>query len=719
MTSSRHITGIIAAITALAVVLCLGAVLLLGGSDSGGGLAQEYETELFDTSDIITVNIIMDSDDWQDMLDNAIDETYYRCDVEVNGEVFYSVGIRPKGNTSLSTVYNDPTTERYSFKLEFDRYVSGQTCFGLDKLVLNNNYADATGMKEALVYDMFAFTGADASLYNYAKISINGEYWGLYLALEAVEDSFLLRNYGVQEGELYKPEGAVGGGFSQSGGGADLNYSDSSLSSYETIWDGAVTDSTDSDHRRVVTALEHAASGEDIENYMDIDALLRYMAVHEFCVNADSLSGNMAHNYYLYESGGALSLIPWDYNLAFGGMGMGDAQSVINDPIDSPFSGTEFFDRLLENEEYLAQYHEYLQKLSEEYVLGGGLDAFFERTHGLIDGLVETDPSAFYSYDEYTAACAMLQSTVTLRAQSVLGQLGGSIPSTDSAQRENAGALLSADGIDLSVMGQMNTGGPSGDGGGLPGFGGGFGNDDDSGFTPGEGGENGPGGDNSGSENGFDGSSGDFSPTDADGSQNGAPPELPSDGTQPASPEAAAASGGSDDSTASEGKNAAPGGTGSGEGEAPTGESIAPTSGSSSDGSSASDGESSAVSAPADGAPDGTSDESSEPGSGPAPSGGFPGTSAASNENGGFSPPDGFPGGQDSFPGGQGGFPGGQGGFPGGQGGFPGGDFPGAPGSGEADGTASENLFWLGISAAVMLAALVFVLLYRRRPRKR
>ena len=663
MTSSRHINGIIAAITALAVVLCLGAALLLGGSDSGGGLAQEYETELFDTSSLITVNILMDSADWQDMLDNALDETYYQCDVEINGKTFYSVGIRPKGNTSLSTVYNDPTTERYSFKLEFDRYVSGQTCCGLDKLILNNNYADATCMKEALVYDMFAFLGADASMYNYAKISINGEYWGLYLALEAVEDSFLLRNYGAQEGELYKPEGAVGGGVSQSGGGADLNYSDSSLSSYETIWDGAVTDSTDSDHRRVVTALEHAASGEDIENYMDIDALLRYMAVHEFCVNADSLSGNMAHNYYLYESGGALSLIPWDYNLAFGGMGMSDAQSVINDPIDSPFSGTEFFDRLLENEEYLAQYHEYLRRLCEEYVLGGRLDAFFERTHGLIDSLVETDPSAFYSYDEYTAACAMLQSTVTLRAQSVLGQLGGSIPSTDSAQRENADALLSADGIDLSVMGQMSTGG-----------------------SPGSGEKNRP--------DGNGGFPGDFSPTDADGSQDGAPPELPADGTQPASPEAAAASGRSGDNTASEDKNAAPGGTGSDESTVFA------------DGGSASAGESSPVSAPADGVPVGGADESGEAGSGSAPSGGFPGAPAASDANGGFSPPDGFPGGQ--------------GGGQGGQGGFQGGDFPGAPGSGESGSSASsENLVWLGVSAAVMLAALVFVLIYRRRPRKR
>ena len=104
----------------------------------------------------------------------------------------------PQGQHQPDLHRQCPTTDRYSFKLEFDHYVDGQTCFGLDKLILNNNYADATNMKEALIYDMYQYLGADASLYNYAKLSVNGEYWGVYLALEAVEDSFLLRNYGVR-----------------------------------------------------------------------------------------------------------------------------------------------------------------------------------------------------------------------------------------------------------------------------------------------------------------------------------------------------------------------------------------------------------------------------------------------------------------------------------------------------------------------------------------
>lgn len=576
MISNRHITKIIAVIMAFSLCLCFAAMYFsteLTAAAGGKAVSMSYESELFDTDVIMTVNILMDEDDWQEMLDNALEEEYYACDVEVNGKTFYQVGIRTKGNTSLSSVVNDPTTDRYSLKLEFDHYVDGQTCFGLDKLVLNNNYADATNMKEALCYDMFQFLGADASLYNYAEISVNGEYRGIYLTLEAVEDSFLLRNYGTEKGALYKPEGMeMGGdkqdgskpggggdredagnmpnagvpgggdngnppsrpdgnmpnfgdfsaddfpggdmpdfndisggnggtpggdmpnfgdfsaddfsdgeipgkndradfggmgGFSKSSGGADLNYTDDDLDSYSTIWDGEVTDTKKADHKRVVKALKNISEGTDLETYMDIDNLLKYMAVHVFSVNMDSLSGNMAHNYYLYESNGQLNLIPWDYNLAFGGMGtnggMGGGSSdsateVVNSAIDNAFSGTEFFDTLMENETYREQYYAYLNQLVEEYVYGDGFETFYNRTRNLIDTLVETDPTAFYTYEEYQTAADTLYQIVKLRAQSIEGQLNGTIPST-SEEQSGSDALIDASSLSISAMGTMNTGG--------------------------------------------------------------------------------------------------------------------------------------------------------------------------------------------------------------------------------------------------------------------
>ncbi len=553
MVSNKHVTKLIMVLMAIATVVCILAVLLsdkLVSIAGGTGVNVEYESELFDTSEIVSVDILMDEETWNEMLTNAMSEQYYACDVVVNGEKFYNVAIRPKGNTSLSAIAMDPDSDRYSLKLEFGHFVEGQTCFGLDKLILNNNYADATNMKEAIIYDMYQYLDADASLYNYATVSLNGEYQGIYLALEAVEQSFILRNYGTQDGEIYKPEsmgmgggnsnsdkqssgGFPGGGFDfgnmpdmggfQGGdfdfgnmpdmggfskgssdsdkqpsggfsgggfdfgnmpdmsdfsgerpdmggfggfsmggnGGANLNYTDDDLDSYSTIWDGAITDSGDKDHRRVVTALKNISEGNDLEKYMDIDNILKYMAVHTFAVNMDSLSGSMAHNYYLYEYDGKLNIIPWDYNLSFGGMSMGssgDATEMVNDAIDTPFAGTEFFDALLENEEYLEIYHSYLQQLVDEYVNGGRFDEVYERIRSQIDSLVETDPTAFYSYDEYTVAADTLYETIKLRAKSIDGQLNGSIPSTDSEQRTDSSNFVDASHIDVKVMGQFSMG---------------------------------------------------------------------------------------------------------------------------------------------------------------------------------------------------------------------------------------------------------------------
>ena len=511
MVKSRIVRVIIVLAMTVAAVLCLFATVcqdklneLLGGKT----VKMEYESKLFNTDEVMDVDILMDEDEWDKMLKNAMTEEYYVCDVVVNGQKFRDVAIRPKGNTSLMSIAMDPETDRFSFKLEFDHFVEGQTCYGLDKLIINNNFSDSTNMKEAVIYDMYHYIGADASLTNFAKISLNGEYRGVYLALEGVEDSFMLRNYGTQDGELYKPEVMVVGkdgappppppGFDPNNmatpmepgrgdmatpgdatpedaergfmppppppiepNGADLNYTDEDLDSYQTIWDSEVSETSKGDHRRVVTAIKNISEGKDLEKYLDIDNVLKYMAVHTFAVNMDSLSGQMFHNYYLYEYEGKLNLFPWDYNLSFGGMPMmftgndGSSTSMVNDAIDTPFEGTKFFDTLLANEEYLERYHAYMQKLVDEYVEGGKFEEFYSHTRSQIDSLVKDDPTAFYNFDEYSKGVEVLRETIQLRAKSIEGQLAETIPSTDDGQKADSSALIDASHINVKDMGEL------------------------------------------------------------------------------------------------------------------------------------------------------------------------------------------------------------------------------------------------------------------------
>ncbi len=90
---------------------------------------------------------------------------------------------------------------------------------------------------------------------------------------------------------------------------------------------------------------------------------------------------------------------------------------------------------------------------------GGRFEEVYGRIRSQIDRLVETDPTAFYPYAEYDAAAGMLYRTVLLRAESIRGQLDGSIPATDQGQREDASGLIDASSIDIEAMGVFDMGG--------------------------------------------------------------------------------------------------------------------------------------------------------------------------------------------------------------------------------------------------------------------
>ena len=169
-----------------------------------------YENRLFDTSGVHSIDIVMDN--WDEFLANCKNEEYYSCSVVIDNEAYKNVAIRAKGNTSLTQVeaYGN---NRYSFKIEFDHYDNSKTYYGLDKLCLNNIIQDNTYMKDYLVYQMMAQIGVASPLCSYVNITVNGEDWGLYLAVEGIEEAFLQRNYGNDYGELYKPDSTgMGGG---------------------------------------------------------------------------------------------------------------------------------------------------------------------------------------------------------------------------------------------------------------------------------------------------------------------------------------------------------------------------------------------------------------------------------------------------------------------------------------------------------------------------
>ena len=517
-----------------ALVIAMIVTVIFMHADTAGVITASascgYESRLFDTSKVHSIDIVMD--DWEGFLETCEDEEYTACTVIIDGDSYKNVAIRAKGNTSLSTV-SQLGSDRYSLKIEFDHYNSAENYYGLDKLCLNNIIQDTTYMKDYLSYQLMAQMGVPSPLCSYAYLTINGEEWGLYLAVEDVEDAFLARNYGSDHGELYKPDSqsfgagrgngkdfnmddfdpedfdpsqmaqgaddsnrpqppggapqGAGGGMPEQNGdncgpngddhgpdggmsmGSDdvkLQYIDDDTDSYANIFDNAKTDITKADKKRLIASLKSLSEGMDIEDVVDTDEVIRYFVVHNFLCNGDSYTGSMIHNYYLYEEEGQLSMIPWDYNLAFGTFQSSDATAEVNTPIDTPVSGGSMDDRpmlswIFADDTYTQLYHQYFS----EFLDSVDFDTLIETTKELIAPYVEKDPTKFYTYEEFEQGVEALKTFCELRTESIEGQLDGTIPSTADGQSQDDSNLIDASALTLSDMGTMNNGAP-GDGGG-------------------------------------------------------------------------------------------------------------------------------------------------------------------------------------------------------------------------------------------------------------
>ena len=252
------------------------------------------------------------------------------------------------------------------------------------------------------------------------------------------------------------------GGMGDDANGADLVYSDDSKDSYSDIFDNEENDVTEDDEQELIAAIKALNSGESIDDSWDMDQIIRYFAAHNFVLNYDSYTGIMLHNYYLYETEGKVTVFPWDYNLAFCGFqGGNDATAAVNWAIDSPLSGTTeekrpLWNAIVSNDEYLKLYHQYYSELMSGFFTTGECAAEIERVYEMIRPYVESDPTAFYTVEEFDEAVDTLKQFCELRSQSVVKQLSGELGSTSDTQ--NAEDKIDASSLTLSKMGTQGGG---------------------------------------------------------------------------------------------------------------------------------------------------------------------------------------------------------------------------------------------------------------------
>ncbi|WP_337611699.1 CotH kinase family protein [Anaerotignum faecicola] len=479
----------------LVVVFCVAAYCAVGRADSAE--SHTYAEHIFQDDTVNEINIEIDEADWQDMLENPLEEEYHKANVTINGETVGNVAIRTKGNTSLTSVANSDS-DRYSFKLDFDYYDNNGNYYGLKKLCLNNNYSDNSSMREYISYKIMGELGLDVPECAYSHITVNGEEWGLYLAVEPVDEVFLAEHFADATGDLYKPEG-------MGGTGADLVYNGDDISAYTGL--NLKTNLNSSDGKEILALMQALEDGEGLEKVLDVEKALKYIAANVALANFDSYLGMTTHNFYLYEENGRFTIIPWDMNLAFGGFGGGEvdiyeptSQSMggfgggdkrkdtqDNDAVTNATESTEaqtdannqpqppdnadmqgggqpsggkqpqgmpsmgsgekpLVTTLLENETYRSMYEGYQKEIAEKYFTQEYMTELVTKIHDLIAPYVQNDPTAFCTYEEFEQACStdptdqysLVYYAVNM-AESIENQLSGGEPTFNTSSMQGGG----------------------------------------------------------------------------------------------------------------------------------------------------------------------------------------------------------------------------------------------------------------------------------------
>ena len=324
---------------------------------------------------------------------------YVPCNLEYDGINWYNVGIRYKGNSSLSS----GGIGKLPFRLKFEEFandfpeISGQNFYGFEELSLSSNYNDKSMMREKVACDLFRDFGVPVSRTVFCEIYIDfGEgptYFGLYTALEVVFDSVLENEFNSSNGNCYKPDGD-GANFSSGSYGESyfenknggVNFSD-----VEGLYNTVNSSLRTSDPSAWRTAMN---------SYLNMDEYLKYMAVNFSIQNWDTY-GRMTHNYYMYNNPatGQLNWIPWDNNEAFDEGKMGGALSI---DLSDATSDWPLLSYIVADAIYEADYKAHLRDFIDNHFNASNMTTIYTNYSNLIQSSVDSETSD-YSYLSSTA----------------------------------------------------------------------------------------------------------------------------------------------------------------------------------------------------------------------------------------------------------------------------------------------------------------------------
>jgi spore coat protein CotH len=323
-----------------AVVAALAALGLLSGCTAASATDEDAATGtgLFDSSEVHSIAVEYDQDDYDAMIDTYLEtgeKDWITATVTIDGTTIEDVGLKLKGNSTLRGLTAATTEDGdddgdesdgdasaddpagLPWRIRLDKYVDGQSYEGQTDLVVRGNSTE-TSLNEAVALELIEEAGLASEQATAVRFSANGSDEQLRLVVQNPGEVFDAENFDG-DGILYK---ALSTG--------DWSYRGDDPADYADAFEVKASSDGEDDLTPLIAFLKFLDESDDatfaaeLGDYLDVDSFATYLAVQDLVANTDDIDGPGNNAYLRYDTEtGLMTVVSWDQNLSFGGFGGG------------------------------------------------------------------------------------------------------------------------------------------------------------------------------------------------------------------------------------------------------------------------------------------------------------------------------------------------------------------------------------------------------------
>jgi hypothetical protein len=346
--------------------------------------------KVYNDSIIPRMDILMSADSFDLMYTDLFTETEYTALFIFNDgttvDSVEQVGIRVRGNTSQ-------TSGKKSFKISFNTFNQGRKYYGLEKLHLNGEHNDPSIIRSKLFWDVYEGMKIPGARANHVDLYINGEFFGLYMNVEAMDENFVNSRFGNKSGNLYKCLWPANLQY-VSDNPDDYKFVIADRRTYELQTNTLADDY--SDLAAFIHLLEFTSDADfpaELEKKFNVNSFLRSYAVEVATAHWDDYAFNQ-NNFYLYHhpETDQFEFISYDPDNTFGidwfgiDWGTQNIYEWVNENIELPL-----VERIMNVPEYVDRFTFFMKQLQEGEMNPGVIFPRIDSTLEMIQPSAEAD----------------------------------------------------------------------------------------------------------------------------------------------------------------------------------------------------------------------------------------------------------------------------------------------------------------------------------------